>query len=62
MRSTMDLSFNTGQEQLRQDVRAFLAQECDRAVVRELEESELGSSPEMWKKMAGARVSWTWWC
>ena len=48
----MDLSFNTEQEQLRQDVRAFLAQECDRAVVRELEESELGYSPEMWKKMA----------
>ncbi len=48
----MDLSFSQEQEQFRQEVLDFLAQECDRTVVRQLEQSELGYSPEMWRQMA----------
>ena len=32
--------------------RDFLATECPKSLVRELEESDLGYSPEIWKKMA----------
>ena len=53
----MDLAFNEQQEMLRKAVRSFLQQECDRIVVRELEESDLGYSPEHWRKIAG--LGWT---
>lgn len=48
----MDFALNEDQEMLRTSVRDFLTTECPKSVVRELEASELGYSPEMWKRMA----------
>ena len=48
----MDLRFTEAQEILRKMVRDFLATECPKALVREIEKSEKGYSPELWKKMA----------
>lgn len=48
----MDLRLNENQEMLSKSARDFLAAECPKAKVRELEDSEKGYSPEMWKKMA----------
>ena len=48
----MDLRFTEAQEILRKMVRDFLATECPKTLVRELEKSEKGYSPELWKKMA----------
>ncbi len=47
----MDLRFTEEQEILRQSARDFLATECPKTLVRELERSEGGYSPELWKKM-----------
>jgi len=49
----MDLSFSPEQEQLRKEVRELLQRECDRRAVRDMEESDPGYSPELWKRMAG---------
>ena len=48
----MDLRYTEEQEILRQTARDFLATECPKTLVRELEQSEKGYSPELWKKMA----------
>lgn len=48
----MDLRFTETQEILKKMARDFLATECPKTKVRELEESEEGYSPELWKKMA----------
>ena len=48
----MNLDFTDDQKMLRTMARDFLATECPKKLVRELEESELGHSPEIWKKMA----------
>ena len=48
----MDLRFTEAQEILRKMVRDFLATECPKSLVREIEKSEQGYSPELWKKMA----------
>jgi len=48
----MDLRFTEAQEILRKMARDFLATECPKTLVRELEKSEKGYSPELWKKMA----------
>ena len=48
----MDLRFTEAQEILRKMARDFLTTECPKTKVRELEESEEGYSPELWKKMA----------
>ncbi|MCJ7655375.1 MAG: acyl-CoA/acyl-ACP dehydrogenase [Dehalococcoidia bacterium] len=48
----MDLRFTETQELLRKMARDFLTTECPKTVVRELEKSEKGYSPEIWKKMA----------
>jgi alkylation response protein AidB-like acyl-CoA dehydrogenase len=48
----MDLRFTEAQEILRKMARDFLATECPKALVRELEQSDEGYSPELWKKMA----------
>ena len=48
----MDLKFTEAQEILRKMVRDFLATECPKTMVRELEQSEKGYSPELWEKMA----------
>ena len=48
----MDLTFSEAQEILRKMARDFLAAECPKTLVRELEQSDKGYSPELWKKMA----------
>jgi alkylation response protein AidB-like acyl-CoA dehydrogenase len=48
----MDLRFTEAQEILRKMARDFLATECPKTLVRELEQSDKGYSPELWKKMA----------
>jgi alkylation response protein AidB-like acyl-CoA dehydrogenase len=49
----MDFSLTEEQEMLRKSARDFLTAECPKSLVREIEEGELGYSPELWKKMAG---------
>ncbi|MBM3119578.1 MAG: acyl-CoA dehydrogenase [Chloroflexi bacterium] len=48
----MDLRFTEAQEILRKMARDFLATECPKTLVRELEQSDKGYSPELWKKMS----------
>ncbi|MGA8849675.1 MAG: acyl-CoA dehydrogenase family protein [Dehalococcoidia bacterium] len=48
----MDLRFTETQEILKQTARDFLATECPKTLVRKLEQSKEGYSPELWKKMA----------
>ena len=48
----MDLRFSETQEILKQMARDFLTTECPKTLVRKLEQSEEGYSPELWKKMA----------
>jgi alkylation response protein AidB-like acyl-CoA dehydrogenase len=48
----MDLRFTEAQEILRKMARDFLTTECPKTLVRELEKSEKGYSPQLWKKMA----------
>ena len=48
----MDLRFTEAQEILKKMARDFLTTECPKTLVRELEKSEKGYSPELWKKMA----------
>jgi alkylation response protein AidB-like acyl-CoA dehydrogenase len=48
----MDLRFTETQEILKQMARDFLTTECPKTLVRKLEQSEEGYSPEVWKKMA----------
>jgi alkylation response protein AidB-like acyl-CoA dehydrogenase len=49
----MDIAFTEEQEMLRSTASDFLAKECPKTLVRELEEDEeKGYSPEVWKKMA----------
>ncbi len=48
----MDLRFTEAQEILKKASRDFLTTECPKTLVRELEKSEKGYSPELWKKMA----------
>jgi 3-oxocholest-4-en-26-oyl-CoA dehydrogenase beta subunit len=49
----MDLRFSETQEILKKAARDFLATECPKTLIRELEQGELGYCPELWKKMAG---------
>ncbi|MBI2329540.1 MAG: acyl-CoA/acyl-ACP dehydrogenase [Chloroflexi bacterium] len=49
----MNLDFTEEQKMLRTMARDFLSTECPKSLVRQLEESDLGYSPEIWKKMAG---------
>jgi alkylation response protein AidB-like acyl-CoA dehydrogenase len=48
----MDFELNDEQEMLRKSARDFLQSECPKSAVRQLEESDLGYSPQLWKKMA----------
>ena len=48
----MDFSLSEEQEMLKKMARDFLAKECPRKLVREMEEDERGYSPELWRKMA----------
>lgn len=48
----MDLSLNETQEMFKQTARDFLAAEFPTSLVRQIEATEQGYSPEMWRKMA----------
>ncbi|MCH8815701.1 MAG: acyl-CoA/acyl-ACP dehydrogenase [Chloroflexi bacterium] len=48
----MDMEFTEEQRQLMNTARSFLEKECPSALVRELETSDLGFSPGLWRKMA----------
>ncbi len=48
----MDLDFSEEQVMFRTIARDFMAKECPTTLVRELEESEQGYSPELWRKVA----------
>ncbi len=48
----MDLSLNEEQQMLQKMARDFLEDKCPTSVVRELEASELGYSPDMWREIA----------
>jgi alkylation response protein AidB-like acyl-CoA dehydrogenase len=48
----MDLDFSPEQEMLRKSVVEFLKKECSFEHVKELEDSDEGYSPKIWKKMA----------
>ena len=48
----MNFSLSAEQELLKKELRHFLETECPKSVVKKLEATELGYSPEMWKKMA----------
>jgi len=49
----MNLAFSEEQEMLKKMARDFLTDKFPKTVVKELEGSELGYSPELWKEMAG---------
>ena len=49
----MDLGLSEQQDMLRRVARQFLEAECPTTVVRELEQSDDGYSPETWDKMGG---------
>jgi alkylation response protein AidB-like acyl-CoA dehydrogenase len=48
----MDFSFTEEQDMLRVSARDFLAKECPKARVRELDKDERGYDPQMWHHMA----------
>ena len=48
----MDLTLNDEQEIIKSSARKFLEKNGDKSVVTDLEASETGFSPEIWKKMA----------
>jgi alkylation response protein AidB-like acyl-CoA dehydrogenase len=49
----MDLSFTEFQKMLKTTAREFLQAECPWTVVKQIDESETGFSPELWRKIAG---------
>ena len=48
----MDLALSEPQEMLRKMARDFLATECPKSLVREMEEDEKGYPPQLWRAMA----------
>lgn len=48
----MDIGLSEEQEILKTSARDFLARECPKKLVKELDESDKGYSPELWRKMA----------
>ncbi len=48
----MDLTLTEEQEMLRKTARDFLARECPKSLVREMEGNDKGYSPELWHRMA----------
>lgn len=48
----MDVKLSEEQVQLRDNARKFLTEECTPDFVREIEKSDLGYSPTMWREMA----------
>ncbi|MFH1490980.1 MAG: acyl-CoA dehydrogenase family protein [Pseudomonadota bacterium] len=49
----MDVKLSEEQKLIRSSAKEFLKAEAPKDLVRELEESEVGYSPELWEKMAG---------
>ena len=49
----MDLALSEHQQLLQRTAREFLEAECPITLVREMEDTEEGYSPELWRKMAG---------
>ena len=49
----MNFELTEYQKTLKTMARDFLENECPKTVVREAQESELGYSPELWRKIAG---------
>jgi len=48
----MDFGLSEEQEMLKTSARDFLQKECPKKLVRQLDESDEGYSPELWRKMA----------
>jgi len=48
----VDFALSSEQELLRNEARQFLDSECPKKVIRQIEESDIGYSPEIWEKMA----------
>ncbi len=48
----MDFSFSETQRMLKNSARDFLKRECPWTLVKELDESESGSSPQLWRKIS----------
>jgi alkylation response protein AidB-like acyl-CoA dehydrogenase len=48
----MDFGLSEEQEMLRTSARDFLQKECPKKLVKQLDESDEGYSPELWRKMA----------
>jgi alkylation response protein AidB-like acyl-CoA dehydrogenase len=48
----MDFGLTDEQEMLKRSAHDFLQKECPKKLVRELDESQAGYSPELWRKMA----------
>ena len=48
----MDLGLSEEQEMLKTSARDFLQKECSKQLVKQLDESDTGYSPELWRKMA----------
>ncbi len=48
----MDLGLSEEQEMLKTSARDFLQKECPKQLVRQLDDSEEGHSPDLWRKMA----------
>ncbi len=53
----MDFELNEDQRILQKAARDFLKKECPKELVRELDDSDTGHSPELWSKMA--EMGWT---
>ncbi len=52
----MDFDFTSDQEMLRKSVAEFLKKECPYETVKDIEDSEDGYDPKLWKKMA--KLEW----
>jgi alkylation response protein AidB-like acyl-CoA dehydrogenase len=52
----MDFTLNEEQEMLKKSAQDFLKKQCDKTVVKELEESETGFNKKLWKNMA--KLDW----
>ena len=48
----MDIGLNEEQKMLKQSAHDFLSRECPKKLVRTLDESDEGYSPDLWRKMA----------
>lgn len=48
----MDLALTEEQEMLRHMARDFLASECPKSLVRQMEGDSIGCSLQLWRKMA----------